>query len=250
MSLGTLVHKHVRNNHLLAIVGAGILFSLPVIIFGLPFLGDDAGFHAAWYRNFSKQLWAGDLYPRWLMEMNGGLGSPVFFFYPPAPYFLTSLLRPIFHNDPTGLHQLGVAASVASIGSGLTAYLWLKTLARKSGALLAAILYLAMPYHLAADLYVRAAFAEYWTFVWMPLILYFVHRLSDGHQYALVGMSVGWALLMMTHLPTTLTFSAIPFCYALVLAPKNQRLKLFGLTMAAAIAGVGLASIYLVCGLL
>ena len=222
------------------------MLTLPVLIFGLPFLSDDASFHSAWYSHFSKQLWSGDLYPRWLTEMNGGLGSPVFFFYPPAPYFFTSLLRPLFPNDPTGLHQLGVAASAALIASGVTAYLWLRNLADPTAALLAAILYMAMPYHLAADLYVRASFAEYWTFVWMPLILYFVHRLTAGRKLALVGMAISWALLMMTHLPTTLIFSVVPFCYAAWLAPENQKLKTIGLTFVAAILGVGLAAIYLV----
>lgn len=225
---------------------AGLVLTLPVLILGLPFLSDDAAFHAAWYSNFSKQLWIGDLYPRWLMEMNGGLGSPVFFFYPPAPYFLTSALRPFFPNDPNGLHQLGVAASVALIASGVTAYSWLKNLVDEKAAFMAAILYLAMPYHLASDLYVRASFAEFWTFVWMPLILYFVHRLVSGKTLALVGMAVGWALLMMTHLPTTLIFSVVPFCYAAVLAPAKQKLKMFGLTFVAAILGAGLSAIYLV----
>jgi len=229
----------------LSIAGAGLVLTLPVLIFGLPFLSDDASFHSVWYSHFSKQLWTGDLYPRWLTEMNGGLGSPVFFFYPPAPYFLTSVLRPFFPNDPTGLHQLGVAASVALTASGLTAYLWLKHLANPNTALLAAILYMAMPYHLAADLYVRASFAEYWTFVWMPLVLYFVHRLAAGRKFAVVGMAIGWALLMMTHPPTTLIFSAVPFCYVVWLAPKNQKLKMIGLTFVAAILGVGLATIYL-----
>jgi uncharacterized metal-binding protein len=228
-----------------AIAAAGIVLTLPVLIFGLPFLSDDAGFHAAWYSHFSKQLWMGDLYPRWLIEMNGGLGSPVFFFYPPAPYFFTSVLRPFFPSDANGLHQLGVAASAALIASGLTAYLWLKNLADPKAALIAAILYMAMPYHLTADLYVRAAFAEYWTFVWMPLILYFLHRLASGHKLAFVGVAVSYALLIMTHLPTTLIFSVVLFGYAICLAPKKRKLKTLITVSEAAILGVGLAAIYL-----
>jgi hypothetical protein len=235
----------MKATHLVAIAGAGLVLTLPVLIFGLPFLSDDAGFHAVWYSHFSKQLWMGDLYPRWLMEMNGGLGSPVFFFYPPAPYFFTSLLRPFFPNDPAGLHQLGVSASLALIASGLAAYLWLKNVAEPNAALMAAILYMAMPYHLAADLYVRASFAEYWTFVWMPLILYFIHRLATGYKLAFVGVAVSYALLIMTHLPTTLIFSVVLFCYAICLAPKKRKLKMLSAVLWTAMLGVGLAAIYL-----
>ena len=232
--------------HVVTIVGVGLFLSLPVMIFGLPFLSDDTAFHASWYSNFSKQLWSGDLYPRWLMDMNGGLGSPVFFFYPPVPYYLTSLLRPFFPNDQWGLHQLGLAASIALVSSGLTAYLWLRNLADDFGAMLGAILYMAMPYHLAADLYVRAAFAEYWAFVWIPLILYFIHRLVAGHRFAVIGVAVGWALLAMTHLPTTITFGALPFLYVVVLAPKGKRTRMLAQTTMVVIAGTGLAAIYLV----
>ena len=235
----------MKATHLAAIAGAGLVLTLPVLIFGLPFLSDDAGFHAVWYSHFSKQLWMGDLYPRWLMGMNGGLGSPVFFFYPPAPYFFTSMLRPFFPNDPAGLHQLGVAASVALIASGLTAYLWLKNLADPNAALMAAILYMTMPYHLAADLYVRASFAEYWTFVWMPLVLYFIHRLASGYKLAFAGVAVSYALLILTHLPTTLIFSVVLFCYAIYLGPKKRKLKTLGAISGAAMLGVGLAAIYL-----
>src|SRR5205823_6430575 len=108
----------MKASHGMAIAGAGLVLTLPVLILGVPFLSDDAGFHAVWYTHFSHQLWAGDLYPRWLAGMNGGLGSPVFFFYPPLPYFLTSILRPFFRSDPQGWHQLGVSASLALIASG------------------------------------------------------------------------------------------------------------------------------------
>src|SRR5262249_14998555 len=136
--------------------------------------------------------------------------------------------------------------SAALIASGATGYLWLRNLASEHASMLAAILYMAMPYHLGADLYVRAAFAEYWAFVWTPLILYFVHRLAAGQQSALIGIAVGWALLAMTHLPTAVTFSLLPFSYLVLLAPKGKKTRLFALAMLAAMTGSGLAAIYLV----
>src|SRR5712692_10492826 len=235
----------MKASHGIAIAGAGLVLTLPVLIFGIPFLSDDAGLHAVWYTHFSGQLWSGDFYPRWLAGMNGGLGSPVFFFYPPLPYFLTSMLKPFFRNDPQGLHQLGVSASLALIASGWFTYLWLKNVVDESAALTAAILYMAMPYHLVADLYVRSYFAEYWAFVWMPLILHFIHRLVSGQKLAFLGVAIGSALLITTHLPATLTFFVIPFCYVVLFAPKKQRLKMLVISLGAATLGVGLSAIYL-----
>src|SRR5438552_6019800 len=129
---------------IVVISAAGLVFTLPAVIAGIPFFSDDGvSHHALWYVQFSTQLWAGDLYPRWLMGMNEGLGSPVFYYYPPVPFYLTSLLKPFFPGDPHGWHQLGLSASLALIGSGLCAYRWLKDLTDRNSALLAAILYMA-----------------------------------------------------------------------------------------------------------
>lgn len=229
----------------LLIACAGIILTFPAMMFRSPPLGDDWIIHSLWYTRFSGQLWAGDIYPRWLMDMNAGLGSPAFFFYPPLPYFITSLFRPLFPNDPYGLHQIGASAALALIISGLCAYLWLKDSSGRGAALIAAMLYMAMPYHLAADLYARCAFAEFWAFAWMPLTLYFASRAARGERRAVVGVAVGYALLIMTHLPTTLIFSPVPLCYTAASAERPERIKALVITACGMALGVGLSTIYL-----
>lgn len=231
--------------HLLIIFSVGVILTLPVLIFGIPFLSDDGVLHALWYSHFSEQLWSGDFYPRWLMDMNGGLGSPAFFYYPPVPYFLTSILKPFFSSDPQGWHQLGISTCFSMIASGICAYLWLSKLTDRTSALIASILYMGMPYHLAADLYVRGAFAEYWTFVWMPLILLFAHKIIHADRFAAVSLAVSYALLIMTHLPTTLIFSTIIICYPLFIADARLKAKALGSTLCSLLLGTGLSAIYL-----
>src|SRR5438105_13866969 len=128
------VRKVVQSKifRILVITVVGLIFTIPTSIYGIPFFSDDGvTHHAPWYIQFSTQLWAGDLYPRWLMGMNEGLGSPVFYYYPPVPFFLTGLLKPFFPDDLHGWHQLGLSASLALIASGLCAYLWLKDLTER-----------------------------------------------------------------------------------------------------------------------
>ena len=230
----------------LVIVLAGIILTAPVLIYGIPFFSDDAvTHHAVWYVRFSEQLWAGDLYPRWLMGMNNGLGSPVFFYYPPVLFFVTSLLRPFFHGDSHGWYQLGVSASAALIASGLCAYAWLKQMVDRNSALAAAVLYMATPYHLASDLYVRGSLAEYWAFIWMPLILFFTHKITQGHKFAVAGCAFSYALLVMTHLPTTLIFSPIPVCYAFYIAGPGRKTRVTSWTIGAMTLGAGVSFVYL-----
>ena len=100
--------------------------TIPLLFCGAFSADDLLPFHLRWSKHFAEQFWSGELYPRWLMGMNAGLGSPTFFFYTPIPYYFTSLLHPLFASDPQGWHQLGLSASFALIASGITAYIWPK----------------------------------------------------------------------------------------------------------------------------
>lgn len=230
--------------HILVIAIVGLILSLPLILYGFPPHSDDATAHSIYYTNFARQLWAGDLYPRWLMDMNGGLGGATFFYYPPASYYLTSILYPFVPNDPQAWRQLGISASVAMIASGLFAYLWIHKATDRKSALIAAILYMAMPYHLH-DLYNRGSLAGTWSFVWMPLILYFIDRIIKGHRTGIVGLAASYPLLIMTHLPTTLLFSIFPLGYACFVSEAGRKLRVSAMTAGAMLLGIGLSSIYL-----
>lgn len=233
--------------HYAIIILIGLLGTLPTIIYGFPDVADDTVNHVLWYTNFSKQLWSGELYPRWLLGMNGGLGSPALFFYGPVSYYATSIFRPLFGAEAEGWKQLGSSACAALILSGLFAYGWLKALTGRKAALVGAIAYMIIPYHLAVDLYDRGAFAEYWALTWLPLILYFTWKVTaEGRLgFSVVGLALIYALLIMTHLPTTLIFSIIPPAYGFFMAEKGQKLSSLLRVVVGMGLGVGLASAYL-----
>jgi hypothetical protein len=228
----------------LVILGYGLFLTLPASWSGYV-IGHDTLSHLIMSRHFVDQLWAGDLYPRWLSGMNAGLGSPVFQFYGPVPYYFTALFRPMLSQDPEGWHQLGLAASLAVIASGFTAYAWLKRMVGERAALIGAVLYMSAPYHLAVDLYQRFAFAELWGFVWMPLVMLFARASMRGGKGAMAGLSLSYALLIMTHLPTTLLFSWVPVAYALWMAERGDRLGSFVRVASGMLLGIGLSAIYL-----
>lgn len=237
----------------IVILIAGVLCVLPALLYGFPAQAADGALHAIWYTNFADQFWSGEPYPRWLAGMNGGLGSPAFFYYAPVSYYITSLLRPLFGSsgggggDPQGWLQLAASTSLAVIASGLCSYLWLKKIADERAALVAAVLYMAMPYHVATEIYMRGALAGMWTFVWMPLVLNFTKEIINNNKLAGVGLAVSYALLIMTHPPTTLIFSVVPVCYAFFVAETRPRgVRAAVVTIGAMVFGIGLAAIYLV----
>jgi hypothetical protein len=237
--------KSPKRTYALAVLAAGTILSLPSWLLGFPPAGDDSVSHAVWYAHFSKQFRAGDLYPRWLAEMNAGLGSPVFYYYAPLPYYFASLLSPLFPKNVSTLRPLGVAAALAVVLSGLTAFVWLRKISDEKSAAVGAIIYVLAPYHLAFDLYMRDAFAEVFAFIWLPLIMHFARGLRDGRKLAAVSLSVSYALLVLTHLPTTLIFSAVPIAYVFFTAEREQRMRALFSTLGAMLLGAGLAAVYI-----
>ncbi|HLL77109.1 MAG TPA: 6-pyruvoyl-tetrahydropterin synthase-related protein [Pyrinomonadaceae bacterium] len=226
-----------------AVFAAAVLVSLPAWLAGVP-AGSDTVFHASWYAHFSEQFRAGELYPRWLAGMNGGLGSPVFFYYAPLPYHLTSLLAPVVPAGDYGLRHLAYGTALSFVVSALTCYLWLRQISDRRGAAAGAVLFLLAPYHSVVDPLMRAAYSELWAFAWMPLVLYFARRFAtDNSRLSSAGLSAGYALLALTHLPATLIFSPVPPAYAYFSSGRrvSTALRAFG-SMA---LGTGLSAVYL-----
>jgi hypothetical protein len=238
--------KRITGIHITGIVIIGFILSIPAIFGGIFEAHDLIAFHLKWSKHFTEQFWAGELYPRWLQNMNAGLGSPAFFFYGPIPYYFSSLFHPFFPNDSSGWHQLSLSATLALLASGITAYIWLKDITNQNSAFIAAILYMALPYHLTVDFYVRFAYAEHWSFVWLPLLLYFTRKISEESKFALVGFAISYALLIMTHLITVLIFTIIPISYLFFLTKKKQRKQVLLQLLVAILLGIGLSAIYLV----
>ncbi|MCX8156767.1 MAG: hypothetical protein N3J91_10025 [Verrucomicrobiae bacterium] len=225
----------------LAMAGGGVMLAR-----GFGTAQHDARFHVNWSANFSRQLWEGEVYPRWLMDMNGGLGSPAFYFYPPAPYYATSFLRPVLGEEGASGRMLGAGAALALFLSGLTAWGWMQRWVKGWAALAGAGAYLFAPYHLAADLYARGAYAELWAFAWLPLVLSGVDGLAEerGPARGLLRLACGFGLLAATHLPATLLFSPVPLVYAWWLGGREARWRLAGWTVAGMAWGAGLAAVY------
>ncbi|MCC5643545.1 hypothetical protein LC607_11425 [Nostoc sp. CHAB 5824] len=234
--------------HIFIIVAVGLILSIPILSYGC-LNAHDIQAHLPYSKHFADQLWQGDLYPRWLQNMNAGLGSPTFFFYPPVPYYFTSLFYLWTKSSCTAL---ALSNSLALIASGLTAYLWLRTSIKKNWApLIASIVYMAWPYHLYIDLYKRLAFGEHWSFVWLPLILFFTIKIIDSSNknvffnINIVGLAVTYALLSTTHLPTFVIFFPIPIGYIFVNWNQHRhKVKLIFNLIIAIIVSIGLSAIF------
>lgn len=229
--------------HLIIIVVVGLLLTMPLLINGC-MNGHDFFFHVIFSHHFTEQFWNGDLYPRWMLNMNAGFGSPTFFFYAPLPYDIISLFSILFNMNTADCDALLFSASFALILSGITVYFWLKEFTSTKFALILATIYMVLPYHFVVDLYIRFAFAELWSFVWMPLILYWSLKVSEGSKKSIIWLSVSIALLIFTHLPTFIIFMPIFIGHFLFVTNKELRKFVFLNHLIAIMLAVGLSAIY------
>lgn len=233
----------------LALMTATALLLLPFWLRGGS-QGHDLFHHLLSGHFFAVQLWQGEIYPRWLMEMNGALGSPAFFFYPPLPYYVSALFAgpsPLAHHAMIPL----LWSNTLALGlSGLFAYLWLRPFATSGRALAASLLYMALPYHLAIDIYARFALAESWAFVWAPLALLAQDRLCRRAPFALLLLALAVALLTLSHLPSTLLILGLLTVRSLLLAWRSKITLHLWPTLLGQLWGLVMASLLLLPALL
>ena len=213
----------------------------PLLWFGAP-NGHSIIYNLVWLKNFAAQVAEGDWYPRWLMEMNHGGGSPAFYFYGPLPFFIGTI--PVLLLSGLKLTVQLAFAEWLLIGlSGLAFYRYATRRYAHSTALVCALLYMLLPYHFEVNLWRRQDIGELANYIWMPLIFYYTDKLFEGRR-AVSGLAVTYALLMLSHLPSALLFSIGIAGYVAVLLWHLHSWKYFPRFCAAIGVGILLAGLY------
>jgi hypothetical protein len=162
---------------------------------------DAAVFHV--YRGvlFSASRAAGILYPRWTQSINGGLGGPLFSFYPPLTYYAMDALHwlgaplPIAWRLLVALALLGASVGMFGLARALSGSV--------TGALTAAAVFV-YSFPLLRDFYERGS-PEGIVVALYPCVLWALVRLMQQPSgWRLALLAVAWGVLFLTH-----TLSAI-----------------------------------------
>ena len=229
--------------HFLFLTAAAVTLALPMLLYGPMAQGHDTWEHINYARHFTDQFWSGELYPRWLIGMNHGLGSASFFVFPPLPFYVYAIVEPV--AKLIRWNAMSLTAFLALWGSGLSAFVWLRVKFEQNVALACAALYMLMPYHLWGDFYRRFALPECWAFVWMPFILYFTARVIAQKRRAMVGLAITYGLLILSHAISAAMFSFVLFAAAVAFSAGRHRTKSAMRVAASMLLGIGLSSVYL-----
>ena len=202
-------------------------------------LNDSFWIDLVWLEQFARELGTGVIYPRWLLLSHGGLGSPVFYYYPPLAFYVASTF--VLAGFST-YSALIAAFCAANLLAGVGVYLWLRDQSRVP--LIGAIMFMIAPYHLF-NFYLRGAIAEFLATAILPFVLWGIRQMLHNRRYGFASTAIAYAALIMSHLPLALLASLFLFAPYAVVSAWGRRPDL--LRIAAALGtGVSIAAVYLI----
>ncbi|RME11166.1 MAG: hypothetical protein D6802_07435 [Ardenticatenia bacterium] len=222
-----------------------VLVLLALLGLAVPGIGytHDGYFHAYRILGLREALTQGVWYPRFFPEFSFGYGFPVLHYYAPLAYYVGLLPLLVGRGAALALDfSFAVAVVLATWSMGWLVWrLW----QHQTAALLAALTYTYLPYHLA-DIYQRGALAETWAFVWWPLLL------GAVWEHRLVLLAISTAGLLLTHNLSVLLILPVIGLWMLALAIQERKVvwRRWAQLIGAALVGSGVAAFYWIPALL
>jgi hypothetical protein len=228
------------------ILGALALAFPPLVVGGYP-QTHSLEYNLIWVYQFDQQFLAGQLYPRWLEQSWGSLGSPSFSFYPPM-CMVATLPFALLGWDLTArlVGSMGLALVVMGIG----AYVYGCCLFHRSDqrwlAGVTAALAILSPYFLE-NIYIRGALGEVWAMAWLPWVLWASYRsLEKSSRWRIAGLALTYAGLALSHLPTLLIFTLLWGLLPLLMTRRWSQFWRWGMRLyGPLLVGLALTSFYL-----
>lgn len=158
------------------------------------------------------------------------------------PYLVALVLRWLGFNY---LSAIKMVYALAWIASGLTMYALARRWLSANGALLAAVVYVYLPYHIAT-VYVRGAFAEAVAWSLFPIALLALVRPMTDDQRRRDGVLtvLPFTLLFLTQPGLAILFTFVALAITIVLKPQASVLRLPSFVgLWSAVGGLGLGAL-------
>lgn len=208
VSLGSLAH-------ILLLLLLGLVVVAPLLQPGYFWGAHDARHDVYFIFEYDKSVQDGIWFPRWSPDWTFGYGYPFFIVYGPLATFAGELAH---HFLGLGYEESVKAVLALSIlTSGLAMYGFVRSWLGRNAGLVAAVAYMAIPYHLV-DVFVRAALAESVALVFLPLALWgFRETVLRPRFTAIVGAAAAYAAIMWTSNLVAIIFTPALAFYLLVL---------------------------------
>lgn len=179
---------------------------------------------------------------RWVPDLGGEYGYPIFNYYAPLPYYFGEL---IYLLTGSLLLSAKIMFAVSFLGAYIFMYLLASKLWGKMGGSLAAIFYSFAPYH-AVDFYVRGAMGEMWALIFFPAIFWVLIKLEERTNILhLLFLAIFISALILSHNLSAMIFLPVTFVWAIVLFLKRKEKRFLCFFAGSAVLAITLAAFYL-----
>ncbi|OGE32061.1 hypothetical protein A2631_03000 [Candidatus Daviesbacteria bacterium RIFCSPHIGHO2_01_FULL_44_29] len=176
---------------------------------------------------------------RWVPDLGGLYGYPMFNYYAPLPYYFGLL---VYWITQTLTISAKVMFGVAFVMSYVFMYLAGRKLWGNAGGFVSGVFYSLAPYH-SVLLFVRGAMGELWGVMCFPAILWALLRLKEKQSLGnLLTSAFFIGLLLVSHNISVLMFLPSLLILVGLFKEKLRFLKYFVL---ACVLGLGLSAFYL-----
>ena len=199
------------------------LFAIQALFTPGFYTSHDGATHAARIANYFLALADHQFPPRWAPLLNGGMGSPIFVYIYPLPYFLGALVHAIGLSFTDSFKAI---LGLAYIASGITFYIWMRKHFAVWSSLAAAAVYLFAPYRFSL-LFVRAAFAESIAYTFVPLVFLSIDQMfsSKNTRRSIAFGAMSTNLLLLSHNLVAFIFLPLAVVYKTNFAPQSGQIS-------------------------
>lgn len=183
---------------------------------------------AARIQQFALNIKAGMIPPRVAPDLSFGLGFPVFNFYAPFSYWITTAIHLIGVPIPIAIKTSFLLAIVSAF---IAMYLFLQRFFSEEASLLGGAFYSSSIWF-AIEIFVRGNLGEIWFLALFPLTLYVLHLHSEKpNRVTFVLSTLILSSLFTVHNVLSLVSLIIVGSYILLLPHKKQLLSIFVLAL-------------------
>lgn len=217
---------------LLFLIGTVFIVGRNINLFGDRMFTFHDETQAARIQQFTLNLQHLQIPPRIAPDFSFGLGYPIFNFYAPFSYWVTSGIN-LLGFDVVNSLQISILLAILVSFTGM--YVLMKQYVENAGSLLSAVVYTVSPY-IAVEIFVRGNLAELWFYALLPWAFYVIK--TNGQKRLLMSALV-LSFLFTSHNVLSLLSVAIMFVFALFQEKK-------WLDIIAIVGGLLLSSYFLI----
>jgi len=189
-----------------------------------------------------KCLKDGQIPCRWTPDLGYGYGYPLYIFYSPLIYYLMEIIHLVGFSLLTSIK---ISFILSFIFSGISMFLLGRLIWGNLGGLVSSAFYIYAPFR-AADVYSRGAVGEFWAMGFLPLILWSILKIfkQKYQKRNLIYISLSFALLLLTHNLTSVSFAPILLLWIIGLLFIYQNKKIFIRVLMSLVVGFLISGFY------